>query len=361
MFVMSSEIYEFYKSHVRLTKEQREQLIDYRDTNIDRLKDGLDNLECPHPAHIRGQGSIAMSTANQHPDNDYDIDTALIFKKADLPSSPRDARKRVEAAMISGGGNFTRPPEARTNAVTVWYQLGHHVDLAVHRINVDDFGNEVIEHAGAEWTPRDPTKIATWFNDLVNQVSPSKDDGATVQSGQMRRIVQLIKKFSRSRSSWTLPGGLVITSLVAECYVCDYVRDDIALYQTMSAIYNRLLFRTDVYNPVDRDRKLTYKDKYVNQVKQLRDKLGDAIRWLEPLFAADCTRTDAIKAWNTLFQHEYWDEILEIEEERALGELLKKASQLGSLYVASTGKIEPTQPKAGGLSVPPHRFYGEDK
>lgn len=361
MFDMSHELYEFYKTHVNLTKEQRANLLDYRDTNIDRLKAGLDNLGYHHPARIRPQGSVAMSTANQHLDNDYDIDTALIFKKADLPSSPGDARKRVEAAMISGGGNFTRPPEARTNAVTVWYQLGHHVDLAVHRITTDDFGNEVIEHAGAEWTPRDPTKIATWFDDLVNQLSPSAGNGATVKSGQLRRIVQLIKKFSRSRSSWTLPGGLVITALVAERYVSDDNRDDVALYKTMSSIYYRLCLWTDVYNPVDPSRTLTYRDKYVNQVKQLRDKLGDAMRWLEPLLSTECTRSDAIEAWNMIFRHDYWDGLLEVEEARTLGLSLQKASQLGSLYVAPSGNIGTTQPKTGGLHVPPHRFYGEDK
>lgn len=361
MFDLSAELYKFYKDHVRLSQEQRDELEDLSDTNIDRLKAGLDNLEHPHPVRIRGQGSIPMDTANQHPNNDYDIDTALIFNKDDLPSSPIDARKRVEAAMISGGGNFKRPPEARTNAVTVWYQAGPHVDLAVHRRYFDALGNEVIEHAGAEWTPRDPVKIAKWFNNLVNEVSPSKDDGATVKSGQMRRIVQLIKKFARSRPTWALPGGLIISALVAECYVSDNSRDDRALYKTMSAIHNRLQGWTDVYNPVDPTRKLTYKQEYVNQVKHLRDKLGDAIGWLEPLFDTDCTLVEAIKAWNKLFKHEYWDEQLEVEEARSLGKSLQSASRLGSLSIMPSGKVEIVKPSEGGITVPPHRFYGEDE
>ena len=360
MFDLHDELYEFYKSHVRLSKEQRDELIGFRDTNIERLEAGLDNLDYPHPVRIRGQGSIAMETANQHPNKDYDMDTALIFNKRDLPSSALDARKRVEAAMISGGGNFKRPPEARTNAVTVWYQEGHHVDLAVHRRYFDAYGNEIIEHAGATWTPRDPVKIANWFDDLVDQVSPSKDNGAAVQSEQLRRIVQLVKKFSRSRSSWTLPGGLIITTLVAERYVCDYDRDDVALYQTMLSIYNRLQLWTDVYNPVDPAQKLTYKDKYVNQVKQLRDKLGDALEWLKPLFSASCTRADAIKAWNKVFNHEYWDG-LEVEEARSLGKSLQRAAQLGSLFVTPSGKVETSRPNEGGLNIPAHRFYGEDE
>jgi cyclic GMP-AMP synthase DncV-like protein len=74
-----------------------------------------------------------MHTLNRHPDNEYDIDTAVIFAEESLPADPLAARKRVAEALNLSGAPFSRDPEARTNAVTVWYAAGHHVDLAVYR------------------------------------------------------------------------------------------------------------------------------------------------------------------------------------------------------------------------------------
>ena len=118
MFDMHKRLNEFYADHVRLGKE-RQTLAEHRDTNLDRLKAGLQKLEHPSSFDHRNQGSYAMHTINQRPEKDYDIDVAIIFSKDDLPSSALDARKRIEEAMQEGGGNFSQPPEAKTNAVGI--------------------------------------------------------------------------------------------------------------------------------------------------------------------------------------------------------------------------------------------------
>lgn len=360
MFDMHHELHEFYDQYVCLTTAQRDDLAGYRDVNMDRLNLGLDRLGHPRPQRSCDQGSFAMRTTNQHPDKDYDIDRALIFAQDDLPASPLYARQRVRDAMIEGGGNFKKEPEARTNAVTVWYQEGHHVDLAVHRIRIDDWGNEIVEHAGVAWTPRDPSQITEWFKKCVKDLSPIQDRGASVEPKQLRRVVQLLKKFSKSRSYWVLPGGLVISTLAVERYWCDYHRDDVALYQTISSIHSRLSIYTEVLNPVDRTQKLTYKPEYVNQVVRFKEKLEAAIDWLQPLFKPDCSRIDAIKAWNAVFQHPYWEGLLEIEEAKARGEALQKAIQSGSLYVAQMGGVEISRSSDRSVKVLDHRFYGGD-
>ena len=363
MFDMNCELNKFYRDHVRLNKEQRGKLAEYRETNIARLKCGLDKLGYSHPSRIRNQGSFAMFTTNQHPNNDYDIDVAIVFEKDDSPESPLDSRNRIESAMKEGGGNFSRPPEARTNAVTVWYQEGHHVDLAVHRRYLDQVGLEVIEHAGVEWKPRDPMEITNWFNNLVNELSPSKTNGATVSDEQMRRIVQLLKMFAKSRESWKLPGGLIISTLVAEVYLNarDYHRDDVALYNTLNSISNRLQLSTDVYNPVDGTQKLTYKDEYINQVERLKDQLEKAKEWLQPLFASSCTTEKAIKAWKQFFNHSYWSELLDeiIENAKARGEEIQKAASTSSLYITKNAQLSITKSTERHLEVPYHRNFGD--
>jgi hypothetical protein len=124
----------------------------------------------------------------------------------------------------------------------------------------------------------------------------------------MRRVVQLLKMFAKSRSNWGLPGGLLISVLVSECYVADWQRDDEALYNTMVAIHNRIQWNTEILNPVDPSLKLTDKDEHVCQVKRFGERLGQALDWLNPLCEHD--ELAAYKAWNKVFQHSYWSELV---------------------------------------------------
>ncbi len=350
MYTLHSEIYTFYDKHVRLGQEIQGELADYRDKNMQRIERGLEKLGYKLPIRVCDQGGYAMSTMVQHPDYDYDIDRALIFAAEDLPASSRKARERVLAAIKEAGGNFKQEPEARTNAVTVWYADGHHMDFAIYRASYDTLGNEIIEHAGAEWCRRNPMDITKWFANEVATKSPSTDYGATVKTGQMRRIVQLLKMFAKSRLSWSLSGGLLISVLVAECYSPDMHSDDTALYNTISAIQFRLKYNTEILNPVDRSLKLTYKGEYVNQVIQFREKLEQALEWLQQLCSFDCADLSAYKAWNNVFQHDYWSELIN-------GIELQKAVK--SLYVMPTGELRTDKPTDRAVQSPPHRFYGD--
>lgn len=302
----------FYHTHVRLPNTKRTELAEHRDTNLERLNAGLDkigeedNTSYAHPLRHRDQGSYPMHTLNQRPDNDYDIDVAIIFRKDDLPSSTQAARKRIERAFTTVGGNFAKPPKARTNAVTVWYAEGYHIDFAVYREVEDEYGETVTEHAGAEWKVRDPVEITKWFKQTVREKSPSSASGATVEDGQFRRIVRLLKAFARSREYWNLPGGMIISKLMEECCQANYERDDMALRATMTSIYNRLLDNLEVYDPIHTDQKLTYKAEFTKQVERFRDRLGDASKELAILDDASCTFAQAMNAWYWVFQHEFW-------------------------------------------------------
>lgn len=304
---MHSELNEFYNEHVRL-KDEKDKLKELKLTNLKRLTDGLSELGKPNFVKSLLQGSIAMHTANKSENNDYDIDIAVIFEKDDLPASALNARKRVAEAINKKASGFTKDPEARTNAVTVWYADGYHVDIAVYRRSEDWFGNEILEHAGADWAERDPKAITDWFIQEVKDQSPSATifSKPEVEVRQMRRIVRWIKSFTKSREGWNLPGGLVVSALVAECYEPDNDRDDVALYNTITAIKNRLDGYCTVYNPTDASKELTEKQQFLTQVKNLKKRFGSVITKLEPLFKDDCTDAKARKAWNYLFQHSYW-------------------------------------------------------
>ncbi len=350
MYSVHDKIFTFYDKHVRLDSDTQSRLAEYRDINLERLDDGLEELGYATPIRTYDQGSYAMSTMVQHEDNDYDIDRAVIFDRDDLPASPLKARQRVLEGIQQAEVNFKEPPEARTNAVTIWYADGHHIDLAVYRCYEDESGNEVIEHAGVEWTRRNPTEITDWFVGEVARQSPSHEAGATVKDGQMRRIVQLLKMFAKVHPSWNLPGGLLISALVAECYQPDSTRDDVALYNTMSSIRTRLQGNTEVVNPVDPSYFLTDKDEHVNELVRFEEKLGKALEWLQPHCNCECDNLTAYKVWAKVYDHTYWNTLIE-------GEELKAAEK--SIHVLPSGELRTEKPSVPAVRSPTHRFYGD--
>jgi hypothetical protein len=358
MYDLHVMLHQFYEEHVRLGKE-RFVLAKHRDTNLQRLKAGLEALEYPSAFDHRNQGSYAMHTINQHPQKEYDIDVSIIFSRKDLPSSALDARKRIEEAMLEGGGNFKKPPEALTNAVRVYYAEGHHIDLAVYRRYEDYYGSEVFEHAGSDWSPRTPGEITNWFNEAVRTQSPSKEWGATVADNQMRRVVRWLKAFSKSREYWDLPGGLIISVLTSECYRPHPARDDLALSNTMVSIRDRLARDQEVKNPVDQTQTLTGRAIDLARIMRLKEKLDEALTELEPLHSPACTEQQAVDAWHWVFQHDFWNLDEDTDERSAYGERLGEAARQGNVYVTPTGKVHLERPRQQHQHAPKQRFYGE--
>jgi Cyclic GMP-AMP synthase DncV-like, nucleotidyltransferase domain len=323
VYNVSEDLQTFYEDHVRLGEDLRKKLADARDANIGRLKAGLSELgeenhrTYPPPYAYKNQGGYAMHTLNKAADDDYDIDSALLFEKDSLPEDPLAARQRIRDALQKKSGNFSKDPETRTNCVTVWYEEGYHIDLAIYRTSSDWWGTEVVEHASTEWNKRDPMEFTNWFLEQVTERSPKPDFffKPTVAEGQLRRIVRFLKWFCRSRPSWSLPGGMVVSILAAETYRADRDRDDVSLLNTMKALQSRLRASTTVHNPVNADHSLTENEEVLNQVIRLREKLDMALGKLKVLSDESCTRTQARSAWDWVFNHTFWGEPPEQEED----------------------------------------------
>jgi hypothetical protein len=323
MFDASNELNIFYEDHVRLGAKLRNALAAYRDLNLQRITDGLKLLGEKNGVtyktwvEYKNQGSYAMHTLNQCEHTDYDIDVAVVFEKDDVPATAADARIRVRDALQEKlkGTNFSKDPDARKNAVTVWYSDGYHIDLAIYRRRTNFVGNTVIEHAGGdEWTERDPMAYTRWFTNQVDTKSPPTTlqmvlgTNVTVPSGQLRRIVRFVKAFARSRSAWALPGGIIISTLVCEIYKQHATRDDIALADTLKALLVRLKGSVHVENPVQPGVYFTSSDRRRREVERLRDELEAKLPSLDVLYRADCTRKQAMGAWDAIFWHNFWSD-----------------------------------------------------
>lgn len=319
MYDASKELDVFYENYVRLGTQLRTALGSYRDLNLDRLTSGLKSLGDKKGVvyntfvDSKNQGSYAMHTLNQCEHIDYDIDVAVIFEASDLPEKAADARARVRDALLEKSGNFSKEPESRKNAVTVWYAEGYHIDFAVYRRHTDWLGNQTIEHAGGDdWTAREPMAYTNWFSKQVESKSPPTlldvvlGTQVAVAKGQLRRIVRFVKAFARSRSGWALPGGIIITSLVCEVYKAHPTRDDIALVDTLRALLARLRANVEVQNPVQPGASFTSSDRRKREVERLRDKLAERLTSLDILYQPTCAPAHAYAAWNAIFWHDYW-------------------------------------------------------
>jgi len=312
MFDCSKEVMGFFNDEVALSKVEQNEMRSRRNANRTRLEKGLKKNEKPLPKEHIPQGSYAMHTMVKDKNNDYDIDDGAVFNKDDLVGaqgaemSALDVRKMARDALDDGSFDKGRPPEVRTNCVRVYYKAGYHVDVPVYR-RLDD---DSLELASADWKGSCPTEVTEWFNNAVIEKSPEGNSGK-----QMRRITRLLKFYKQSRDSWkqSMPSGFEISVLVDECYVADPGREDVSLYETMQAIKSQLKYNLEVKHPT-RNEMLTDGADDPN-TRLLKDKLIEAVDNLEILFESGCTRLKALRAWNCIFKHDYWKNLIAEEEE----------------------------------------------
>lgn len=312
MFNCHDDVLAYHDEEVTLPKEDQDEMRQRRNANRTRLKKGLEKNKKPLPIESRSQGSYAMKTMVQHPEKDYDIDDGSYFEATELVGpkggemSSLDARQMVRDAVDDG--KFKTPPEVRLNCVRVLYDVGYHVDIPVYRrvVVIDVFGKEHVHYelASASWKRSDARDVTAWFDKENLNQSPDDTNGR-----QMRRICRYIKKFARSRPSWAglILSGFGITKLASECYRKDGSRDDQALHDTMKAIRDRLKYNLVVAHPVTPGDTITKGDADP-KAKFLREKLSDAIRWLEPLHEEGCTRQKALKCWDDVFNCKFFSE-----------------------------------------------------
>jgi hypothetical protein len=212
--------------------------------------------------------------------------------------SPSAARKMVRDAVLDD--RFNKQPSVRNSCVRIDYNEGYHVDMPIYRIRNYDGEYELAQ--SDNWTVSRAADVENWFNSENQRLSPDTDNGR-----QFRRIVRDLKKFARSRKSWKskIASGFTITKLASECFVNNLEREDSALRDTMACMYMRLCTSLEVIHPVTHDSKLT-KGPNDASTTFLRDRLKEAIDNLTVLENSNCTRQQALSAWDTVFNTSFF-------------------------------------------------------
>lgn len=336
MFDCAKDVRAYHDQDVTLPKTEQDAMRNRRNANRTRLRNGLSAASKPAPLEFVKQGSYAMKTMVRDPDNDYDIDDGVYFRKEDLVGdrgaemTSLQARQMVRDAVDDG--KFKTPPEVRRNCVRVFYEKGYHVDLPVYRRVVTStvFGEEIHYELAAAggWKRSDARDVTDWYEDE----RPKSADGV-----QLRRVTRELKKYARSRYSWRgkILSGFGITVLVTERFRHDG-REDRALYDTMVAIRDRLTWDLQVAHPVTPGDYITSGPDDAC-ARCFREKLTEAIDTLQPLFEADCTRERALKCWDKVFATTFFSERLEEEQRAAVAApaIIGSAALLGSTAAAA--------------------------
>jgi len=306
MFDCSDDVLAYHDEKTTLPQAERSAMRKRRDANRERLKSRLKERGKPLPHEFIKQGSYAMLTMVQDPDNDYDIDDGAYFTQVSLRDKDgKDMPAKEARGMVCDAlkdDRFTRQPQVRTSCVRVYYNEGYHVDVPVYRIRESDGEYELA--SGDSWIVSRAADVEAWFNDVNAQSSPDDENG-----GQFRRVTRMGKKFARSRAAWKpqIAPGFTVTKLVAEKYVSDADREDVALRQTMRGIYDRLAINLEVDHPVTPGTKLT-KGPNDPETAFLRSKLADALNDLAVLDDAACTRKKALAAWDKVFNTDFFSQ-----------------------------------------------------
>jgi len=340
MFDCAKDVRAYHDKDVTLPKSEQDAMRDRRNSNRTRLRNGLDKAGKPKPIEFVKQGSYAMKTMCRDPDNDYDIDDGVYFKKDDLVGdrgaemTSLQARQMVCDAVKDD--KFKRAPEVHSNCVRVFYEKGYHVDLPVYRRVVTEtvFGEEVHHELAASngWKRSDARDVSDWYED---------ERAASADGRQLRRINRDLKKYARSRYSWrgVILSGFGISVLTTEFFRVNN-REDRALYDTMVAIRDRLNWNLVVTHPVTPGGTITSGSDDA-KARCFRGKLTEAIDTLSPLFDADCTREKALKCWDKVFATTFFSERLEEEQ---------RASMVAPAIIGSAALLSATATAANAVS-----------
>lgn len=303
MFDFSQQIRKFHDGHVRLTRVQQADMRNRRETNLKRIKVGLEELGKPAYVETINQGGYAQKTMTQPPEADqesrYDIDLGIVLEEGDAAGS-RTTRGWVRDAIALKASNMKHDPEAKKKCVRVIYADGYQCDFPVFRRLGKESSWTYELSSGDEWIASDPRSMNAWIDLRVSTLSPE-----TAGSYQLRRVIRMGKFFAKThanRLNRMFPGGLVATALFVEAYAPVEDRDDKAFRETLRTIS----FRSKSL-PVFADGVQVSDEKDTDRIGRLIDEAKACVEELDKLDYG--TRADARKAWKRVFRHSFFDNV----------------------------------------------------
>ena len=127
-------------------------------------------------------------------------------------------------------------------------------------------------------------------------------------------MTKFLKFFCKQDSDWIMPGGLIISVLVDEAIKKEdlSLSYDVLLKNIVNSIVKRLRYDKSVYNPVDLSKNLIVKQKDVQKLENLQNRLENRITKVNNL-TINSTSEEIYEAWNYFFGDEYFSDDFELK------------------------------------------------
>ncbi|RDU38929.1 nucleotidyltransferase [Neobacillus piezotolerans] len=200
---------QFNKFHNNIKlKEENEILKEKRDIIIKKLEEKLPE-QTDYEFSVFNQGSYAMHTGIKPLDDDFDIDVGLFFEMSKDDVDPVPAKKWILDALEG----HTNDVKMKKPCVTVTYEAGYHVDVAVYAANNSD-GKVYL----AKGKPTSKAEDKFWDEsnpkDLIKTIKEYSSDENDRK--QFRRVVRYLKRWKDNNftSANGKPTGIALTSCV---------------------------------------------------------------------------------------------------------------------------------------------------
>lgn len=252
--ILQNQFYAFHDK-IKLDFEDNQQLIEKRDMLIDEIKSYLKKKsENENKPLIKFnafmQGSYAMGTGNKPvcKEEDYDIDTGLLFLISKKDYTPIEVKKWVFDALNS---NEFRTVEWKKACIRVQYKEAglpkFHIDFACYSdSSSNDDGNIYIAKGKPtlssdqnKWEISEPKKLKEIINNKFSDVD---------QKGQFKRSIRDTKRWKDYQfdSVYGTPTGIAITALANNGFT-PYVKEiftgnaDIDDFKAIQEFINHIL------------------------------------------------------------------------------------------------------------------------
>lgn len=315
MFDYSDRVEAFRQQRVRLDSAFREKLLAHRQANrnrlVARLPDYIKGVSLSN-ADFRPQGSFAMRTVIQtrFVNDEYDIDDGVVLWKHQLVDTAgteftaAQVKEKVRDALKDK--RFNRQPKICSNCVRVFYadedEEKHHVDFPVYRRYFNANGEKIRELASEDgWTDSDPTQVNKWFDAKI----AARNEIAARRGTQLRHLVQLLKRFCRSRpdTEWDLPNGMKLTMLIAECQPLYRERIDLAFRELLTMLKDRLRWNKVIQNLAHQHKPALTRTAADQNVIDLETRIGESLVELAKLDRTDANNASSARsAWDWIFK-----------------------------------------------------------
>ncbi|MEQ9373076.1 MAG: hypothetical protein RIG63_29255 [Coleofasciculus chthonoplastes F3-SA18-01] len=272
-----------FNSIIELNAKRKESLRISREAVRNKIRNFFKEKQNGLYPRFHGQGSFMMNTIIKPLDGEFDIDDGIYFLVKHQPLQSIDTFHRWICEAVDS--HTKEKPIDKMTCARVVYKGHYHIDLPIYYIVEGSCPK--LAHKRDGWISSDPKTFIKWFQ------------SQTDDKGQLRRIVRYFKAWIDCKSG-TLPSGLIFSILATE-NIRFNARDDIALYETLKNIKNKLDSNFTCYRPTTptyedllKEYSQTNKEYFKNQIDRM---ISSAKKALDD----NTSQKDACKEWQKHF------------------------------------------------------------